>query len=136
MKPAITQQTHILPSVSFVYRSSQNQAQIPSLIESLLKTSGTAAAPRSLALLGLTLDVSLRLRAGSEPVKGLENGIGRGYIRSYKSQILQFYTTNIVSSKTQIVDISALNDFIKAEVTEEDVTQLVRPAMEKMSTLR
>lgn len=101
-------------------------------MESLLKTSGTATAVRSLSLLGLTLDVCLRLRAGSEQTKGSEDGVGRSYIRTAKSQILQFYTTNIVSCKTAIPDSQALNDFIAAEVTEEDVTTLVRPAMEKM----
>lgn len=106
---------------------------IPSLISTLVGATGSGGL-RAVAFLGLVLDVAVRLRVGKETGKGMADGVGRGYVREAKEKILQFFTSQILSSKTPVPPhvTKALNDFVATEVTDEDVTKTVRPQMEKM----
>ncbi len=90
----------------------------------LCATATPAAALRSSALLGEAVGVCLRLRAGSEQVKGAPDGIGRAYIKSAKSEILAFYSTHIVASKVAVPEHSlrAFDDFVADQVTEQDLS--------------
>lgn len=103
---------------------------IPPLLQSL----SAMQAPTSIPLLGLVIDVSLRLRAGSETVRGAPDGQGRAYVKEAKQTVLAAYVSQVVSSKSGLLPHTraALDDFIAAEVSDDDVVQTIRPAMEKM----
>ena len=103
-------------------------------IPDLLNVLTSVASVRNAALLGLVLDVCLRLRAGAETSKGSEGGQGKRYIRDAKQVVLHYYLTYIVSSKISLPQhtYGAFHDFIATEVGEEDLTTMLRPGMEKM----
>lgn len=90
----------------------------------------------SLPLLGALVDVALRLRAGSEPVKGLPDGKGRTFVAASKDRILAFFTTHIVSSKTAVPPhaLPALHDFFAEAVRPSDLTVAggFKPTLDKM----
>ncbi|CAO1631779.1 unnamed protein product [Parajaminaea phylloscopi] len=108
-------------------------AVIPTVIETITSSSASSAV-RLAPLLGLVCDVSLRLRAGSETTKGSVEGLGRGYVRNKRGDILSFYTTHILSSKTAVSPQAALalRDFVAMEVSEEEVIKDLLPVMEKL----
>ncbi|SPO29720.1 related to translation activator GCN1 [Ustilago trichophora] len=107
---------------------------MPQLIRTLCATSTPAAAIRSAALLGEAIGCCVRLRAGSEQVKGAPDGVGLGYVNDAKKEILVFYSTQIVASKTVVPQhsIRAFDDFIAFQVTEDDLASTLRPQLEKM----
>ncbi|EST09400.1 protein of unknown function DUF3554 [Kalmanozyma brasiliensis GHG001] len=109
-------------------------ACLPRLMSILCATPTPAAAIRSSALLGEAVGVCTRLRAGSEQTKGAPSGIGRGYIKDVKKEILAFYSTQIVASKTAVPEHSlrAFDDFVADQVTEQDLSATLRPQLEKM----
>ena len=110
----------------------QCNAHIPFLLDTLL-ASPASSALTSLPLIGLLIDVSLRLRVGSEPSKGLEKGVGHGIVRSYKDKLLAFYITHAVSSKTAVptYQAEALHDFFEAVVLPSELDAL-RATLDKM----
>ncbi|SPO30832.1 related to translation activator GCN1 [Ustilago trichophora] len=107
---------------------------MPQLIRTLCATSTPAAAIRSAPLLGEAIGCCVRLRAGSEQVKGAPDGVGRGYVNDAKNEILTFYSTQLVASKTVVPQhsIRAFDDFIAFQVTEDDLASTLRPQLEKM----
>ncbi|SNX84044.1 related to translation activator GCN1 [Melanopsichium pennsylvanicum] len=122
-------------AVTLTRRTLRNAHQyLPQLMCTLAATSTTAAAIRSAALLGEAIGCCVRLRAGSEQVKGDPDGIGRGYVNDAKKEILTFYTTQLVASKTIVPEHSlrAFDDFIANQVTEQDLSSTLRPQLEKM----
>ena len=107
---------------------------LPALLGTLCATSTPAAALHCCALLGEAVGVCVRLRAGSEQVKGGPDGVGQGYVKDAKKQILTFYSTQIVASKSVVPphSINAFVDFLAEHVTEEDISSTLRPQLEKM----
>ncbi|CDS01548.1 related to translation activator GCN1 [Sporisorium scitamineum] len=107
---------------------------LPQLIHTLCAASTPTTALRSAALLGEAVGVCVRLRAGSEQVKGAPDGVGRGYINAAKKEILNFYSTHLVASKTPVPQHSlcAFDDFVAEQVTQQDLTSTLRPQLEKM----
>ncbi|CBQ69258.1 related to translation activator GCN1 [Sporisorium reilianum SRZ2] len=107
---------------------------LPQLIHTLCAASTPATALRSAALLGEAVGVCVRLRAGSEQVKGAPDGIGRGYVNQAKKEILVFYSTHLVASKTAVPQHSlrAFDDFLAEQVSQDDLTSTLRPQLEKM----
>lgn len=122
-------------AITLTRRTLRNaHAFLPQLIATLCLTSTAAAALRSSALLGEAVGVCVRLRAGSEQVKGAPDGVGRTYLNSAKHQILAFYSTQLVASKTVVPQhsLQAFEDFIAEQVTEQDLASTLRPQLEKM----
>lgn len=122
-------------AITLTRRTLRNaHAYLPRLIRTLCAISASAAAIRASALLGEAVGVCIRLRVGSEQVKGAPDGVGRSYVNQAKDQILAFYTTHIVASKTVVPEHSllALDDFIAEQVTQDDLTSILRPQLEKM----
>ena len=107
---------------------------LPQLLRTLSATSTPAAAVRSAALLGEAVGCCVRLRAGSEQVKGAPDGVGRGYVNDAKKEILAFYSTQFVASKTVVPEHSlrAFDDFVAYQVTDDDLASTLRPQLEKM----
>ncbi|CAB4435369.1 unnamed protein product [Rhizophagus irregularis] len=101
-----------------------NASHIPSYISYLI-SNVKACNPvyRNAVLLGTVIDCSLRLR----------KGIGKSYVENGKEDIIQYYITAIISSKTPVPKISAdaLHDFINVMVTEEDFKIKITPVLEK-----
>ncbi|GAK66330.1 ARM repeat-containing protein [Moesziomyces antarcticus] len=122
-------------AVALTRRTLRNaHAYLPHVIRILCASQTPAAALRSAPLLGEAIGVSLRLRAGSEQVKGAPDGVGRGYVNAAKSDILAFYSTQILASKTVVPQaaIQAFEEFIAQYVTEHDLSSALRPQLEKM----
>lgn len=107
---------------------------LPPLMRTISAISTPATALRSASLLGEAVGVCVRLRAGSEQVKGAPDGIGRGYVKDAKKEILNFYSTQLVASKTAVFDhtLRAFDDFVAEQVTEEDLASTLRPQLQKM----
>ncbi|PWN39719.1 ARM repeat-containing protein [Ceraceosorus guamensis] len=122
----------VLRIVRKTVRSSH--AELVALIHTIVSTPTGPAAFRAVVLLGVVTDVALRLRSGRELQKGSSDGFGRRTLGEAKKDILTFYTANVISSKVAVPEHvpDSLRDFIAAEVTEEDVTTLIRPPLEKM----
>lgn len=122
-------------AVTLIRRTLRNAHPcLPQLMRTISAISTPATALRSASLLGEAVGVCVRLRAGSEQVKGAPHGIGRGYVKDAKKEILNFYSTQLVASKTAVPDhaLRALDDFVADQVTEEDLTSTLRPQLQKM----
>ncbi|CAG8669579.1 15139_t:CDS:10, partial [Gigaspora margarita] len=103
----------------------KNASHIPSYLKYLT----SSARSRNIlyidvVLLGTVVDCSLRLKK--------ENG--KAFVENAKDDIIQFYITNIASSKTTVPQTSkdALHDFMKFIVTEEDFQTKLIPVFEKL----
>ncbi|KAI8452841.1 hypothetical protein BY996DRAFT_8507390 [Phakopsora pachyrhizi] len=78
-----------------------------------------SSSPQNATLLGLTIDVSLRLRVGREIDKGTPEGVGVGYVADHKLLILQWWVKKLLDSKTLLpiwttsVSMPTLNLFMK-----------------------
>lgn len=59
----------------------KNHEKIPQILDALLQPSSDST---NASLLGLVIDVSLRLRVGKEKKKGGLDGVGMGYVMQYK----------------------------------------------------
>ncbi|PWN50148.1 ARM repeat-containing protein [Violaceomyces palustris] len=112
----------------------ETQSAIPSILDTLTSTAAGPAALRAVPLLGEVVNVAIRLRVGSEKTKGSEEGVGRGYVKAAKPNILPFYSTHMIASKTPVPDhiLSSLDDFIGTCITDEDLSNTIRPQLEKM----
>ncbi|CAG8564220.1 8388_t:CDS:10, partial [Diversispora eburnea] len=103
----------------------KNATHIPSYI-TYLTSSAKSCNPiyRNSILLGTVIDCSLRLK----------NRSGKDYVKNAKEDIIQFYITCIVSSKSTVTKTSAdsLHDFINSMVTEEDFETKLAPTIEKL----
>ncbi|TKY88745.1 hypothetical protein EX895_002376 [Sporisorium graminicola] len=122
-------------AITLTRRTLRNaHAFLPQLIHTLCAAATPATALRSAALLGEAVGVCVRLRAGSEQVKGAPDGVGRGYVHQAKKEILAFYSTHLVASKTPVSphSLRAFDDFIAEQVSEQDLTSTLRPQLEKM----
>ncbi|PWY99964.1 ARM repeat-containing protein [Testicularia cyperi] len=122
-------------AVTLTRRTVRNsQSKIPSLFKLLTSSASAPTALRTAALLGEVVNVSIRLRVGSETVKGAPDGIGRGYVAAAKSDVLHFYSTQIVASKVAVPEhvLDAFDDFVAQHVTAEDLASTLRPQLEKM----
>ncbi|PLW51845.1 hypothetical protein PCASD_00862 [Puccinia coronata f. sp. avenae] len=105
-----------------------NQTKIPKLFEIL---TGATSSSVNASLLGVIIDVSLRLRIGKEPIKGARDGVGVGYVVTFKGQILDWWITQILGSRSVLPPwtTSAFRDFSQQILTQEDFTQtLISPA--------
>ncbi|KAK4055085.1 translational activator of GCN4 [Microbotryomycetes sp. JL201] len=103
-----------------------NHTQIPRLVDTLA-TAKTDPPFRNATLLGLAMDVSLRLKDS----KGL-TGVGKKYVEECKSKVITYYTNNVTTSKTvppKHVQ-TAFADTFKTSLTTEDVSALI-VALEK-----
>ena len=111
---------------------------LPQLIRTLSAASTPATALRSAALLGEAVGVCVRLRVGSEQLKGAPDGIGRGYVKATKNEILNFYSTHLVASKTPVPQHSllAFDDFVAEQVTQDDLASTLRPQLERCFFVR
>ncbi|KAI8453652.1 hypothetical protein BY996DRAFT_6414492 [Phakopsora pachyrhizi] len=76
-----------------------NHQHIPELFKYLTQDSSS---PQNSTLLGLTIDVSLRLRVGKEIVKGTPEGVGVVYVADHKLLILQWWVKKVLGSKTPL----------------------------------
>ncbi|KNZ52619.1 hypothetical protein VP01_34g8 [Puccinia sorghi] len=101
-----------------------NPKEIPRLFEIL--TCSTSPSVNS-SLLGVVIDVSLRLRVGKEPVKGARDGVGMGYVMTFKNQILDWWITQILGSRSILPSwtTSAFRDFSQQILTQDDLTNSV-----------
>lgn len=119
---------------SFAYLPYQSHDHYDLILDTLLQQTGTVALT-VLTLLGTLVDVALRLRAGSESAKGLPDGKGRTFVLASKDRILQFFTTQIISSKSPVDAhaLSAMHDFFASSVRPEDlVTGGFKSTLDKM----
>ncbi|KAA1088540.1 translational activator of GCN4 [Puccinia graminis f. sp. tritici] len=107
-----------------------NQKEIPRLFD-ILTSSNSASVNAS--FLGVVIDVSLRLRVGKEPIKGARDGVGVGYIMAFKNQILDWWITQILGSRSILPawTTSAFRDFSQQILTPDDFTQTVIPPATK-----
>ncbi|KAM0793613.1 hypothetical protein ACM66B_001046 [Microbotryomycetes sp. NB124-2] len=98
-----------------------NHTQIPRLVKTLVATKVDPPF-RNAPLLGMTMDVSLRLK---DP-KG-QTGVGKKYVEECKSTLINYYTTNFTTSK--IVPPKHVQttfaDLFRTSLTPEDVSALV-----------
>ncbi|OAV93029.1 hypothetical protein PTTG_02828 [Puccinia triticina 1-1 BBBD Race 1] len=101
-----------------------NQKEIPRLFEIL--TCSTSPSVNA-SLLGVVIDVSLRLRVGKEPVKGARDGVGVGYAVTFKSRILDWWIAQILGSRSLLPPwtTSAFRDFSQQILTQDDFTETV-----------
>ncbi|CAH7688084.1 armadillo-type protein, partial [Phakopsora pachyrhizi] len=108
-----------------------NHQRIPELFKYLTQDSSS---PQNATLLGLTIDVSLRLRVGREIVKGTPEGVGVGYVADHKLLILQWWVKKVLGSKTPlpIWTTSVFEDFCKRVITSDDFSQHVSSAASKL----
>ncbi|KAH9815238.1 armadillo-type protein [Melampsora americana] len=108
-----------------------NHEQIPQILEILVQPSSTAA---NACLLGLVIDVSLRLRVGKERDKGSVDGVGVGYISTFKDKILQWWISQVLSSRTQLPSrtTAAFGDFFRSSSTADDYPAKVATSAHKM----
>lgn len=105
------------------------------IIPDLFKTFCSVASPKMASMIGLVIDVCFHLRvAGKETEKGAPDGIGRSYVRDAKPVILQYYVSQVLSSKVSLAPHlhAALARFIANEISDEDVSKTIRHTMEKM----
>ncbi|CAG8561777.1 6442_t:CDS:10 [Ambispora gerdemannii] len=103
----------------------KNSTKIPSIISHLTQTSKTNNPPlRNTVLLGTVIDSALRLKK--------ENG--KAFILNAKDDVIQFYLTQIVSSKTPVPEktADAFHDFIRTIITEQHFITKFLPVFEKM----
>ncbi|KAH9466353.1 hypothetical protein Pst134EB_001408 [Puccinia striiformis f. sp. tritici] len=79
------------------------------------------------SLLGVVIDVSLRLRVGKEPVKGALDGVGVGHVVAFKTRILDWWITQILGSRSMLPSwtTSAFRDFSQQILTQDDFIQTV-----------
>ncbi|KAG8759295.1 translational activator of GCN4, partial [Ceratobasidium sp. 428] len=107
-----------------------NHALIPGVVSSLFDTAKTSSTPlNNTVLLGIAVDVTLRLR----PNKTNEESPGIAYIGVIKPNVLTFYTTHIIPSKTVVplYITKAFDDFLQNCVTDDDLSNAIVPAVEK-----
>lgn len=104
-----------------------NAHAIPSYI-TILTTGATSTTPsyRNSVLLGIVVDVALRLKKGE--INGRESVVLQ------KDQIIKFFLTGIISSKTpvSVPAMKALNGFMQELVTEKDFEDEFLPVLERM----
>ncbi|KAI7966942.1 hypothetical protein MJO29_000219 [Puccinia striiformis f. sp. tritici] len=101
-----------------------NPKEIPRLFEIL--TCSTSPSVNA-SLLGVVIDVSLRLRVGKEPVKGALDGVGVGHVVAFKTRILDWWITQILGSRSMLPSwtTSAFRDFSQQILTQDDFIQTV-----------
>ncbi|QRV98281.1 translational activator gcn1 [Ceratobasidium sp. AG-Ba] len=107
-----------------------NHTLIPGVITSLVEASKTASSPLNNAvLLGIAIDVSLRLR----PNKPNEQSPGVAYLAQAKPDVLNFYTTHVISSKTVVPSYitKSFDGFIQNCIMDDDLSTTMIPAIEK-----
>lgn len=111
----------------------QSHFLIPSIINAIMMVPA-ASSIRLAPLLGVVCEISLRLRAGKETTKVSSDGAERGYLRDQKINILTFYTTHILLSKTAVSAQAsfALREFLAAEVGPDELTKDLQPVMERL----
>lgn len=100
---------------------------IPSVISTLLALAKTSQSPlRFTSLLGVSVDVLIRLKTTDEPPESR-------LPVDLKNLILTFYTTSILMSKTTLSPhiSTALDDFVATFVTGDDFTKAVLPTVER-----
>ncbi|MBW0479310.1 hypothetical protein O181_019025 [Austropuccinia psidii MF-1] len=96
-----------------------NHEKIPHLLQNLTRL---ASPVTNASLLGLVIDVALRLRIGKELAKGAPDGIGVGYVIAYKDQTLHWWTTQVLGSKSCLSPWTtcAFSDFFSRVLTADD----------------
>ncbi|KAG9126171.1 translational activator of GCN4, partial [Ceratobasidium sp. 392] len=107
-----------------------NHTLIPGVVSSLFDAAKSSSAPLNNAvLIGIAVDVALRLR----PNKANEESPGVTYVGLIKSNVLTFYTTHIIPSKTAVPPCitKSFNDFLQHCVTDDDLSSAIVPAVEK-----
>ncbi|TIC67402.1 ARM repeat-containing protein [Wallemia mellicola] len=108
----------------------QHHSIIPSVLSHILNKPSTTYAP----LLGVAIDVALRLRAKGETEKGAKGGLGWSYVNDQKDNIRKFYVDNIVASKTPVSarHRDALLDYVGEFVGKTELEKDIIPVTEKM----
>ncbi|QRV84214.1 translational activator gcn1 [Ceratobasidium sp. AG-Ba] len=107
-----------------------NHTLIPGLITSLVEASKSSSSPlKNAVLLGIAVDVSLRLL----PNKPNEQSPGVAYMTQAKPDVLNFYTTHVISSKTVVPSYitKSFDGFIQNCITDDDLSTVIIPAIEK-----
>ncbi|KAG9124771.1 translational activator of GCN4, partial [Ceratobasidium sp. 392] len=107
-----------------------NHTLIPGVVSSLFDAAKSSSAPLNNAvLIGIAVDVALRLR----PNKANEESPGVTYVGLIKSNVLTFYTTHVIPSKTTVPPYitKSFNDFLQHCTTDDDLTNAIVPAVEK-----
>ncbi|KAK4052868.1 translational activator of GCN4 [Microbotryomycetes sp. JL221] len=107
-----------------------NHAQIPRLVDALV-ASKTDPLFRGAPLLGLSMDVALRLK---DP-KG-QRGVGQGYVDALKGKVMSYYVSNVTTAKTlppRHVQ-TAFADLFRLSSTQEELQSIIVPALEKAVT--
>ncbi|KIJ51382.1 hypothetical protein M422DRAFT_43931 [Sphaerobolus stellatus SS14] len=103
---------------------------IPTAITTVLSSTKGASNTLTFAtLLGLIIDVSLHLK----PKPSQSASLGQDLVKPLKANILEYYTTQIVMSKTPVAPhtSTALSGFISSFVTEDDFSKSILPTVEK-----
>ncbi|CDO72622.1 hypothetical protein BN946_scf184985.g41 [Trametes cinnabarina] len=104
-----------------------NPTMLPVVMRSLLDLAKTLPSPLIVVpLLGISIDVTFRLKnVKDENMKEIDP--------SLKSDILQLYTTAVLTSRTPVSShiSSAMHNFVASTVTPDDFTSIILPAMEK-----
>ncbi|GBE83943.1 eIF-2-alpha kinase activator GCN1 [Sparassis crispa] len=97
------------------------------VMNTLLALAKTSTSPLFVVpLLGLSVDVTLHLKnLKDEQLKKVDPTI--------KEDILAFYVSSVLMSRSPVTShtSTALHDFVRTQVTEDDFTTLVLPTMEK-----
>ncbi|KAK0554986.1 translational activator of GCN4 [Tilletia horrida] len=77
---------------------------LPALFATVLPTSGSgiATSSRHATFVGLLLSVALRLRAFSEPNKGLPGGLGRTLVERHRTAALNFYAEHVIAAASSL----------------------------------
>ncbi|RUS31239.1 hypothetical protein BC938DRAFT_478212 [Jimgerdemannia flammicorona] len=105
----------------------RNTHAIPSYLVAL-SSSATSTTPayRNAVLLGIVVDVALRLKK-----KGSN---GHEVVALHKDRIIKFYLTGVISSKTpvSVPAMEALHDFLKESVARGDFEKEFLPVLERM----
>ena len=110
----------------------KHHSVIPKILSHILSQSQPSIS--HIPLLGLTIDVALRLRVGSETTKGSEGGVGWTYLSNQKDQIRKFFIDTVISSKTAVPQRykEALLDYIHNFIGKAEVENDILPTTEKM----
>ncbi|KAL1923463.1 uncharacterized protein VTP21DRAFT_8443 [Calcarisporiella thermophila] len=101
----------------------KNASAIPAYFS--LLTKGTTNPPyRNAVLLGIVIDVALRLKSMD----------GKELVEKEKESIIKFYLTNILASKQKVTGpaMNAFHDFIANIVSEADFRDVIAPQLEKV----
>lgn len=103
-----------------------NHKHIPNLFKILASANSPGV---NASLLGLVVDVSLRLKVGQKSYEETRSAVGVTYINTFKDQILEWWITQVLGARSVLPSWTtrALRDFSEHALTDEDFIQVVGP---------